>query len=126
MSGLVKMMTEDAAHEANEDVPLSDVKSGVLAKVMEFCKHHVDQRLPEIEKVRLPVRAPARTRLPERAPVLTALRRAKELRQAASSRSRPAPDRNLRRSRGPCSRFPAAAALDEPGRDRAGVGRQVR
>jgi S-phase kinase-associated protein 1 len=31
-------------------VPLSDVKSAVLAKVIEFCKHHVDQRLPEIEK----------------------------------------------------------------------------
>ena len=31
-------------------MPLSDVKSAVLAKVIEFCKHHVDQRLPEIEK----------------------------------------------------------------------------
>jgi len=48
MAGLVKMMVEDS--DANEDVPLSDVKSAVLAKVIEFCKHHVDQRLPEIEK----------------------------------------------------------------------------
>ena len=31
-------------------MPLSDVKSAVLANVIEFCKHHVDQRLPEIEK----------------------------------------------------------------------------
>ena len=31
-------------------VPLADVKSAVLGRVIEFCRHHVDQRLPEIEK----------------------------------------------------------------------------
>ena len=28
-----------------------DVHSLTLSKVIEFCKHHVDQKLPEIEKV---------------------------------------------------------------------------
>lgn len=49
MSQLVHMMTED--QEIKQDVPLSDVKSTVLAKVIEFCKQHVDTKLPEIEKV---------------------------------------------------------------------------
>jgi S-phase kinase-associated protein 1 len=48
MSQLVFMMTED--QEVKQDVPLSDVKSTVLAKVIEFCKQHVDTKLPEIEK----------------------------------------------------------------------------
>ena len=51
MSQLVTMMTQDE-DAAKGDVPLTDVKSAVLAKVIEFCSHHVDQRLPEIEKVR--------------------------------------------------------------------------
>ena len=37
---------------SSEEVPLMDVKSLVLSKVIEFCKHHVDQKLPEIEKVK--------------------------------------------------------------------------
>ncbi len=36
---------------SNEEVPLTDVKSTVLNKVVEFCRHHVDSKLPEIEKV---------------------------------------------------------------------------
>ncbi len=31
-------------------VPLASVKSPVLAKIVEFCKHHVDEPLPAIEK----------------------------------------------------------------------------
>ena len=49
MSHLVAMMTDD--QEVKQDVPLSDVKSVVLGKVLEFCKQHVDVKLPEIEKV---------------------------------------------------------------------------
>ncbi|RYG54464.1 SKP1-like protein [archaeon] len=48
MSGLLSTMTEDGF--ANEEIPLMDVRSPVLKKVIEFCTHHVDQRLPEIEK----------------------------------------------------------------------------
>jgi len=50
MSELVKVLTEDAG--TDEEVPLMDVKTPVLAKVLEFCKHHVENKLPEIEKVR--------------------------------------------------------------------------
>jgi S-phase kinase-associated protein 1 len=49
MSELVKVLTEDAG--TDEEVPLMDVKTPVLAKVLEFCKHHVENKLPEIEKV---------------------------------------------------------------------------
>jgi len=48
MSVLVKGMLEE--QEAPEDVPLASVKSPVLAKIVEFCKHHVDEPLPAIEK----------------------------------------------------------------------------
>lgn len=48
MSELVKTLTDDAG--SNEEVPLMDVKTPVLAKVIEFCRHHVDNKLPEIEK----------------------------------------------------------------------------
>lgn len=37
---------------ASEEVPLMDVKASVLSKVIEFCKQHMDNKLPEIEKVR--------------------------------------------------------------------------
>ena len=49
MSELVKVLTEDA--DSSDEVPLMDVKTPVLAKVIEFCKHHVENKLPEIEKV---------------------------------------------------------------------------
>lgn len=48
MSELVRTLTDDAG--ASEEVPLMDVKSPVLAKVIDFCRHHVDTKLPEIEK----------------------------------------------------------------------------
>lgn len=50
MSELVKVLTEDGG--TDEPVPLMDVKTAVLAKVLEFCRHHVENKLPEIEKVR--------------------------------------------------------------------------
>lgn len=52
MSELVKVLTEDGG--TDEPVPLMDVKTAVLAKVLEFCRHHVENKLPEIEKVRFP------------------------------------------------------------------------
>lgn len=57
MSELVKTLTDDAG--SNEEVPLMDVKTPVLAKVIEFCRHHVDNKLPEIEKVGAPRPTPA-------------------------------------------------------------------
>ena len=39
------------AADDDEPIPLVDVKANVLEKVLEFCKHHVDNPLPEIEKV---------------------------------------------------------------------------
>jgi hypothetical protein len=50
MSELVRTLTEDSGSSA-EEVPLMDVKTTVLSSVIEFCRHHVDNRLPEIEKV---------------------------------------------------------------------------
>lgn len=39
------------ASAADEDIPITDVKSAVLAKVIEFMEHHTESKLPEIEKV---------------------------------------------------------------------------
>lgn len=52
-SELVKTMTED--DESAEEVPLVNVKSRVLAKVIEYCKHHVDAPAPAIAK---PLKSP--------------------------------------------------------------------
>lgn len=46
-------ITEDAEDEgegANIEIPLPNVKAEVLQKVIEFCEHHLDQPMTEIEK----------------------------------------------------------------------------
>ena len=59
MSELVKSMMED--HEEDEDddddeekkiteIPLPNVKAEVLKKVIEFCEHHLEEPMTEIEK----------------------------------------------------------------------------
>lgn len=48
MSDLIKTMIEDS--NGMEEIPVMDVKGSVLSKVIDFCKHHVDNKLPEIEK----------------------------------------------------------------------------
>eukprot|EP01084_Bolivina_argentea_P206984 353251_1 len=48
MSDLVTTVTEDEG--SNDEIPLPDVKSNVLNKVLEFCTHHVDAPMPQIEK----------------------------------------------------------------------------
>eukprot|EP00362_Geleiidae_sp_MMETSP1317_P000173 CAMPEP_0201281078 /NCGR_PEP_ID=MMETSP1317-20130820/1276_1 /ASSEMBLY_ACC=CAM_ASM_000770 /TAXON_ID=187299 /ORGANISM="Undescribed Undescribed, Strain Undescribed" /LENGTH=63 /DNA_ID=CAMNT_0047589993 /DNA_START=132 /DNA_END=323 /DNA_ORIENTATION=+ len=41
-------MVEDSGYE--EDIPLPNVKSSILNKVIEYCTHHRDDEPPEIEK----------------------------------------------------------------------------
>ena len=47
-SNLVKNNFEDLVTE--EDIPLPNVKSVILQKVIEYCEHHRDDDPPEIEK----------------------------------------------------------------------------
>mmetsp|Transcript_22021 Transcript_22021/g.62603 ORF Transcript_22021/g.62603 Transcript_22021/m.62603 type:complete len:171 (-) Transcript_22021:260-772(-) len=53
MSELVKtMMDEDAEDDEDSptEIPLPNVKSQVLRKVIEFCEHHLQEPMTEIEK----------------------------------------------------------------------------
>ena len=55
LSELVKSMMDDDAHD-NEDsngateIPLPNVKAVVLKKVIEFCEHHLEEPMSDIEK----------------------------------------------------------------------------
>ena len=50
MSELVKSMIDEEADEDVSEIPLPNVKATVLAKVIEFCKHHKGEPMTEIEK----------------------------------------------------------------------------
>ncbi|KAG7337594.1 Skp1 family, dimerization domain containing protein [Nitzschia inconspicua] len=55
MSELIKSMKDDDEEDDDEDskpteVPLPNVKSEVLEKVIEFCQHHLEEPMSEIEK----------------------------------------------------------------------------
>ena len=51
MSELVKsMMDEDGEDDDIKEIPLPNVKSQVLRKVIEFCEHHLQEPMTEIEK----------------------------------------------------------------------------
>lgn len=48
MSELVKTMIDDG--ESDQEIPLPNVKSNVLGKVIEYCRHHHNNLPAEIEK----------------------------------------------------------------------------
>jgi len=48
MSNLLKNMIEDTG--CDEEIPLPNVKSAILQKVIEYCKQHKDQPAEEIQK----------------------------------------------------------------------------
>ena len=50
MSELVKSMMEEDGDEDVAEIPLPNVKGAVLQKVIEFCTHHKDEPMTEIEK----------------------------------------------------------------------------
>jgi len=51
MSELVKTMIDDEQDDDDaQEIPLPNVKSSVLAKVIAFCQHHVNNPMAEIEK----------------------------------------------------------------------------
>ena len=50
MSELVKTMIPDDDDEEQQEIPLPNVKSQILGKVMEFCKHYSEEPMNDIEK----------------------------------------------------------------------------
>ena len=48
MSQLVKNMVEDSG--ADEEIPLPNVKTAILGKVLDYCKFHKDEPAAEIQK----------------------------------------------------------------------------
>lgn len=52
MSELVKtMIDDDNDDDEAQEIPLPNVKSSILAKVIEFSQHYVSEPMYEIEKV---------------------------------------------------------------------------
>ena len=55
MSELIKTIVEDEDDDEDDcdevqEIPLPNVKSGILSKVIEFCRHHTEEPMREIEK----------------------------------------------------------------------------
>jgi S-phase kinase-associated protein 1 len=54
MSELVKtMIADDQDEEEAQEIPLPNVKSAILAKVIEFVQHYKAEPMTEVEKVTL-------------------------------------------------------------------------
>mmetsp|Transcript_87226 Transcript_87226/g.241929 ORF Transcript_87226/g.241929 Transcript_87226/m.241929 type:complete len:168 (+) Transcript_87226:94-597(+) len=54
MSTLIKNMVDDSG--TDEEIPLPNVKTSILSKVIDFCKHHKDCPPEEIQK---PLKSPS-------------------------------------------------------------------
>jgi hypothetical protein len=53
MSEVVKtMITDDDDSDEIQEIPLPNVKSTILSKVIEFAKHYKEEAMTEIEKVK--------------------------------------------------------------------------
>eukprot|EP00389_Voromonas_pontica_P008768 GDKH01013336.1.p1 GENE.GDKH01013336.1~~GDKH01013336.1.p1 ORF type:complete len:165 (+),score=37.55 GDKH01013336.1:142-636(+) len=50
MSKLIDGMIENMGDDLDENIPLPNVKSNILAKVIEYCRHHKDNPPEEIVK----------------------------------------------------------------------------
>lgn len=50
MSVLVREMLADDDSDESPEIPLPNVQKETLAKIVEFCQHHVNDPMPEIEK----------------------------------------------------------------------------
>lgn len=50
MSVLVKEMLSDVEDESDNEIPLPNVKKDILNLVLDFCRHHANDPMPEIEK----------------------------------------------------------------------------
>jgi S-phase kinase-associated protein 1 len=56
MSEVVKtMITDDDDSDEIQEIPLPNVKSTILSKVIEFAKHYKEEAMTEIEKVKFTV-----------------------------------------------------------------------
>ena len=53
MSELVKTMLGDDDDDGTPEIPLPNVKSSILHKVVEFTKHNLEEPMNEIEKVEI-------------------------------------------------------------------------
>ena len=50
LSNLVKEMLADDDDDETPEIPLPNVTKEILDRVIEFCKHHVNDPFPELEK----------------------------------------------------------------------------
>ena len=50
MSKLIKEILDGKDDDDDESIPIPNVKEATLTKVVEFCQHHLEDPLPEIEK----------------------------------------------------------------------------
>lgn len=50
LSKMVKELIDEGDDEEEQEVPIMEVEHNILVKVIEFCKHYLDDNMAEIEK----------------------------------------------------------------------------